>query len=280
MESSNTWPQRVVRVANYIHAHLEQDLEPAALANLADFSLHHFHRVFRGMTGESVMGFVRRLRLERAAQQLKFSAAPVTDVAFASGYNSHEAFTRAFRARFGMPPAEYRSRESAIADPVQCDCEVRDEPARVAFALRHVGPYDGCDAVWGALYAWAHSSGVANHEQAALGLCYDDPDVTEAARIRYDACIVVPKAVANPAVITEFPAENMSVRVVPAGRYAIAVHRGPYDSIHSTYLGLLGRWLPHRGVELADEPVVEVYLNSPMTTAPADLRTEVCVRIA
>ncbi|MEL6185057.1 MAG: helix-turn-helix transcriptional regulator, partial [Myxococcota bacterium] len=100
---SRPWADRVLDVLDEIHARLDDDtLEPAQLADHAGFSRHHFHRVFRGMTGESVMGLVRRLRMERAAQRLRFGDAPVTDVALASGYGSHEAFTRAFRDRFGV----------------------------------------------------------------------------------------------------------------------------------------------------------------------------------
>ncbi|MEL6190072.1 MAG: GyrI-like domain-containing protein, partial [Myxococcota bacterium] len=42
---------------------------------------------------------------------------------------------------------------------------------------------------------------------------------------------------------------------------------------------LLGQWLPGRGVELYDEPVIEIYLNNPEDTAPQDLLSEICVRI-
>jgi len=273
MTSSDAWPERVMRVANHVQSHLDDDLDPGDLAALAGLSRHHFHRVFRGMTGESVMGFVRRLRLERAAQQLKYSTQSVTDLAFASGYGSHEAFTRAFRSRFGVPPAEFRRQDDTEIPAV--DCELRDEPARVAYALRHVGSYDDCGAAWQALYGWAASVGVLGRERGGLGLCYDDPDITAHPRLRYDACLVVDPADAT----SERLSSAVAIRRVPAGRYAFAVHRGPYETIHSTYLGLLGRWLPHRGIELADEPVVEVYLNSPMTTAPADLVTEVCVRL-
>jgi AraC family transcriptional regulator len=69
-------------------------------------------------------------------------------------------------------------------------------------------------------------------------------------------------------------------RQLPAGRYAVALHRGPYDTLDASYVALLGRWLPQRGVELADEPIFEIYLDDPTLTPPTELRTEICVRIA
>ena len=271
--ASSTWPERILRVADHIQAHLDDELEPVALAELAGFSLHHFHRVFRGMTGESVMGFIRRLRLERAASALRYEDRSVTELAFVSGYNSHEAFTRAFRSRFGVPPQEYRTRQRVVVDPVEF--VIREDRSRVCYALRHVGPYETAHKAWQRLYAWAGSRGVLDREIGGFGLVYDDPEVTEAERLRYDACIEIPEADADPSLL----GPEITIRRIPAGRYAVALHLGSYDDIGDTYVGMLGRRMPAHGLELATEPTVELYLNSPMDTAPDDLRTEICMRI-
>ncbi len=89
---------RVLRVLTHIQEHLDAPLVLSDLAALAHFSPFHFHRVFRGMVGESVLQHVRRLRLERAAMQLKTTADSVTSIALDAGYEAHEAFTRAFRS--------------------------------------------------------------------------------------------------------------------------------------------------------------------------------------
>jgi transcriptional regulator GlxA family with amidase domain len=65
------WPERILRAIHYVQAHSNADIAPADLARIAAFSPHHFHRNFRGMVGESVMGYVRCLRLERSAFRLK-----------------------------------------------------------------------------------------------------------------------------------------------------------------------------------------------------------------
>ena len=273
MSQAGPWVERMLRVVDHIHTHLDEDIDPEELARVAAFSLHHFHRVFRGMTGESVMGFVRRLRLERGAQRLKFGDAPVTEIALSSGYGSHEAFTRAFRARFGSSPTEYRERERH--DAAVLDIALRDEPARSCIAWRYVGDYLECASAWDDLQAIAADVGFGQHATASLGLVYDDPEITAKERLRYDACLALPPE----AIPSELPERSVR-RSVPAGRYAVARHRGPYEGLLETYVTLLGCWLPSRNVELADEPVVEIYLNEPSETAPADLLTDVCVRIA
>ena len=71
----------------------------------------HFHRIFRGMVGETPLELVRRLRLERAAWQLASTDRSVTEVAFDAGYEAHQAFTRAFRVHYDTSPTLFRARK-------------------------------------------------------------------------------------------------------------------------------------------------------------------------
>ena len=87
---------------------LDQALDLAALARNAALSPFHFHRVFRGMLAETPLEMHRRLRLERAAGQLLGKDVPVTTIAFDAGYETHEAFTRAFRQAYGTSPSAFR----------------------------------------------------------------------------------------------------------------------------------------------------------------------------
>ena len=80
------YEQRILRAQQLLEERLDEVVEPAMLAERACFSLHHFHRIFRGLVGESVMEHIRRLRLERAAHRLKFGDQPVTRLAFEAGF--------------------------------------------------------------------------------------------------------------------------------------------------------------------------------------------------
>ena len=59
-----------------------------------------------------------------------------------------------------------------------------------------------------------------------------------------------------------------------AGRYAVPTYHGPYAGLPAACDQLFGVWLPASDEEPADDPSVEVYLNSSMDTAPEDLITE------
>jgi AraC family transcriptional regulator len=78
------------------------------LAEIAGFSVPHFHRIFTAHVGENIASYVRRVRMERAGRKLRMGAVDITEVALAAGYDSHAAFSRAFKQHFGLSPSEFR----------------------------------------------------------------------------------------------------------------------------------------------------------------------------
>jgi AraC family transcriptional regulator len=106
----------------------------AELAADAKRSPTHFQRTFAALVGESPKRYDTRLRLEAAAMLLVCGDTAVLDVALEVGFESHEGFSRAFRAHFGASPREFR-RNHAHLSPAALD--------RHASVVRHVGPCIG-----------------------------------------------------------------------------------------------------------------------------------------
>ncbi|MGB8980691.1 MAG: AraC family transcriptional regulator [Anaerolineales bacterium] len=107
--------ERIEDVVDYIHRHISEPLDRETLASIAGFSIPHFHRVFTAHVGESAIGYIRRMRLERAARKLRMGAVDITEVALAAGYDTHAAFSKAFRQQFGLSPSEFRQLDCWIA---------------------------------------------------------------------------------------------------------------------------------------------------------------------
>ncbi len=294
---------RIRRVLEHIQTHLDHAVTPAGLAEIACFSPFHFQRVFRAMVGESVMGHVRRLRLEQAAWKLKFSETPVSAIAWDTGYEAHEAFTRAFGSRFGCSPSEFRERHRTLRfppspsgvhfdpekaardfeprplDAAGLEVEIRERPDRQAACVRHVGPYDGVGQAWEVLTAWMAEEGLFGPGVEMLGLCYDDPGITPADRRRYDACVTLDADFEPPSDPSDEERGQIVRRTIAGGEFAVARHVGPYQELGATYDLLIGHWLPLSGLEPGDPPCIEQYWNNPEDVPPEELETDVFVRL-
>ena len=88
MNDSNAYSDRIQRVVDYLAAHLDDELDLEALARVAYFSPYHFHRIYRGLLGETASETVRRLRLHRAALDLLDHKLSIERTAHRAGYAS------------------------------------------------------------------------------------------------------------------------------------------------------------------------------------------------
>lgn len=95
----------------------QERLSVKALADSVHFSKYHYQRLFREAVGDSVMRYVMRRRLSLAAAELVKTDATVLEIALRYGYDSHEGFTRSFKAHLGVTPTEYRKYCLSIASP-------------------------------------------------------------------------------------------------------------------------------------------------------------------
>lgn len=288
--TAESYYRRLNRALDFVVRRLDRPYTIEELAAEAAFSRFHFQRMFRAMTGESVAELVRRLHLERAAYRLRCESASVTEVAYEACYDSVEAFSRAFRRGCGLSPSRYRTawppptfgsptarvryypgEERVEVDPPtgEISMEVRIETfdAIEVGRMRHVGPYNEVGSCFERLFEWAAAIGA--RPGRVLSLSYDDPDAVAPESLRSDACVELRTDASPP--------PGISMDSVGAGRYAVYTHRGPYDGMAGAYKRLFTSWLPGSGEEMDDRPCMEIYRNSPLDTAPAQLRTDLCL---
>ncbi|MEK1939986.1 MAG: AraC family transcriptional regulator, partial [Pseudomonas sp.] len=106
---SCAYTQRFNAVLAYIEANLDGDLSVKALSQVASFSAFHFHRQFSAFVGVTVSRYVQLMRLRRAAHRLVARADySVLSAALDAGFESPEAFSRAFRRAFGLSPSAFK----------------------------------------------------------------------------------------------------------------------------------------------------------------------------
>ncbi len=279
-----SYAKRIERVSEYLIDHLDDHNDLHRLAEEAHFSAYHFHRIYHMTTGETVNETLRRLRLHRAAVKLISSAIDITAIGNEAGYNSVQAFSRAFRTSYDMAPTIYRRKQFRIAGCATLGHLVKQKPSkefdmnevtiqqikpcRVA-ALQHDGDYMNIGNTFERLMIWAAGQGLLTGTTRSFGLYYDDPAAMEKSKLRSDACIAIPNDFT--------PLLPYRVLHTPGGRCAVLVHVGPYSDLEKSYQWLYGVWLPSSGEEPGDAPPMEEYLNDPRQVSPPELRTAICL---
>ena len=267
--------KRITRVVEYIYDHLDDDLNTQVLSKVACFSEYHWHRIYHGMTGETAAQTIRRLRLHRAAGDLLNSELTITEIATRACYGSVEAFNRAFREAYHLPPAKFRKQGETLffktdfvdGDDVMYDVEMRDFQAVTLAAIGHKGPYIEVGQAFEKLFVWAGARGLLGPNMRTLGIYYDDPNEVAQEDLRSAAGIAVPNG---------FEADDtVHITKIPDLKCAVLPHKGPYAELHKAYHWFFGTWLPESGHETANFPPFEDYLNDPKTTAPSDLLTDI-----
>jgi AraC family transcriptional regulator len=272
MDDPNRYSDRIRRVVDYLAAHLDETLDVETLAHVASFSPYHFHRLYRGLLGETMTETVRRLRLYRAAIDLLDRESSIERTARRAGFGSQAAFTRAFHAEYGEAPARYRGlRRGASNDQERGAAlyrvEMVDQPRLRVAMIEHRGDYRLTNKAFERLKVIAATTGLLAADTRAIGIYHDDPESVPQAELRSHACITVPDRWAPSGELTEGHVEG--------GRYARIVHTGPYTELHVAYDWLYQTWLPTSADEPRNLPCIELYLNDPRQVPAKDLQTAV-----
>ena len=269
--------RRLLRVLDHIHDNPAGDLSLDAMSEVAALSRFHFHRVFRATTGETLAKAVRRLRIYRASVALVTTSDPLTRIARAVGYANLASFHRAFADVTSLTPAAFRTRGELrplpptfrSGEPLMYTVEIRHDPARRLAAMPHKGPYPQISRAFDKLGATLGARGLLAGAGRMVGVYYDDPAATPAIDLTSHAGIELPDTTP-----IETPLETVHL---PAGPHAVLRYTGPYSGLPAAYEQLFRNWLPGSGRLPANSPIFEVYLNTPMDTAPEDLLTEICM---
>jgi len=263
---------QIQKVTYFIETHLDDAFELEQLARIAGYSPYHFCRIFRIHLGESALSYAGRLKLERAAREMMLAQKSMIEIAMDAGYQTPTGFLKAFKQRFGTTPSNYRQgsqtefnqyKEIKMNQPQIVTREAVD----VIF-VRELGEYQKSTA-----RAWSRLSEklenlretfkerppkspmkISPESGEAIGICHDDPKVTNEENIRYDAARAWDKDD-----IQELKNYGFETKTIAGGRYAKVFYLGISKGTEAWY-GLYA-WIEKNGYSFRDEPSFEKYLN-------------------
>ena len=264
-------------VVAHIERHLFEPLNVAGFAEIAGLSQFHFSRVFTARIGESVMSYVRRRRMLRAAARigdnpgtdLDLAGPTLIDLAFDCGFESQEAFTRAFKQVFGVTPGRFRrdparyqsaAREKAMSlttivkpDVTLLDGVTRKDAFVVAGISARVGQANKADipTLWPKLMRHVPFEGQKG--PVGYGLCYGS-DVTEGSFSYMAAVEIAPD---------NQPPAGLTLMQVPAQAYLVfRITLGPgeiHPQMQAAMKWIFSEGLPKSGRKPTGGIDLEVY---------------------
>lgn len=280
--------ERINQIQQYIRTHLDEPLDRDALARLAGFSLPHFHRLFTAHVGESIGAYVRRARMERAAQRLLADEANITWLALDAGYETHSAFSKAFKQYFGVSPTEFRELKPKAAaylihrrflfhrkEPLMQPMEIRTLPdwqvlyARATELMTSPAFQTANQEAFSQLFQ--RGGALMNQISHCVAIYPDEVEIGKVAR--FDAGVVFADDQMPPA------PDGLAYQTLPGGRWAVFRHVGPYDTLWQTWQAAYRDWLPSSGETLRDAVPFEDYVDDASKVAPEQLRTDICIPI-
>jgi AraC family transcriptional regulator len=268
--------KRINVIEEYISNHLDEEMDLKKLAEMSNFSIFHFHRIFKGIHQETLAGYITRSRVERAAYLLRYTNFPIETIAFNVGFEFSSSLSKAFKQFYNISPAAYRTNRdyfiikrkiinpaTLISPPKLVTIESKD-----VIYFRLTGDYNilNYPEIWVKLRDFAIKQNAFEDDRELLAIYHDDISVTQPDKLRSDICLSVNKPVT--------PLGEIGVKQIPGGKYAVFLYDGPFTSMSSIYDAIFIQWLPGSGYEIRDLPLFEKYLSNPIKNYTGKIKTE------
>nr|WP_207198878.1 AraC family transcriptional regulator [Peribacillus sp. TH14] len=254
--------------------HLLDDLTIESISRQANASAFHFQRTFTILTDISVGEYVRRRRLTLAAQEISRTNCKIIDLAYKYGYDTPEAFSKAFRRQHGVSPSEARKYIGKLTFyerlviqvilkgeiPMKYNIIERDSFQVIGikreFSLVNGENLIGIPKLWDKVNSDGTDDqlGKLNNGQikGLLGVCVDKRILEQNETMDYW-------------IATEYDGqvpEGYSSLTIPASKWVIFEVHGPMpDAIQEVWKRIFSEWFPTSGYEHAGTFEMEVYTD-------------------
>ena len=265
--------ERIQRGVDYVESRLGEDVELSSVARAAGISQWHFQRIFKALTGETLKAYLRSRRLAGSLDRLLTTKLRILDIALIAGFESQEAFARAFKKAFGITPQQYRvaANRGLFLKKPQFDLEyLRHIHENVSLTpelyLQRRMTLVGMRTLFFSVDSDKNNIGdrlpplwqaflprLGEIEHTVAGRCYgvvrqEGPD---SERLEYHAAIEVTQ-------VDALPKGMVSVEI-PEATYAKFAHRGMAEKIDHTVSYAYSTWLAQSGQRHTYGADLEIY---------------------
>ncbi|MEK8215217.1 effector binding domain-containing protein [Paenibacillus sp. FSL L8-0463] len=258
----------------FIENNLNNTISVTDVAKAASYSYYHFHRFFQAMMGETVGSYIRSRRLTQAAKELLYTNKRILDIAVSLQFESHEAFSRAFKSQYHLTPNQYRknrvetilgSRREITKPEIQHRCnsitlrpQIVDVEPKQLVGIRFQTSVANNQSVskWEYFQSRVHEIPHALPDSCRYGIFESAQGCTFTSFSEQSQTSEFIGIEVND---TSLAPDKMCYKKFPGGKYARFTHTGKTHSLFQSYQYIWGTWLSASDVELAARDDFECY---------------------
>ncbi|MGG6229773.1 AraC family transcriptional regulator [Tenacibaculum sp. SDUM215027] len=286
---NTTQVERFNKLLDFLEERFKTSIDIHEIEDISFYSYRNINRIFLALQHETIGQFLKRRKLEKAAEYLKFSDNEISDIALEIGYSDVAAFSKAFKKYFHCTPSRFRSsytlqqkitnqilEKSNEKNESLLKFEIETLPTFQMLYLQYQGTYEnvkGIEKTWKQLLKYADKHNLLTDKTIVLGEVLDDDEITESINCRYNAGIILTEA-------QKIEVEGtFKVKEVTSQKYAKFIHKGSHKSCFETYNTIYAHWIYEVQLEFADAPTLEFYLNDEENTSQEELITEIYIPV-
>ena len=287
--SNPTQLDRYKKLLSYIENHFKEDINIEKVEDICHYSYRNINRIFQAIHGETIGKYVKRLRLEKAAQYLKYSETEVSDIAVEVGFQDRAAFSKAFKKRYHISPSEYRNNSELTLEVLQKSLllEKGNDRQPLQFDIEHLpqfeslfveyrGSYDDTSAIektWNDLVQFAVKYNLIDDSSPIMTELVDDMEFSDQIHSRYHFSLILKEPFQPP------KDSLFQVKSHTPQKYAKFVFQGSDEESIDFYKEIYAFWMMDVGLELIDRPMLEFYPNYDENLPKEELITEIYIPV-
>jgi len=253
----------VYQSIDYIMRHYDEDISVSDVADYFHFSKYYFCRTFKEVTGESIYAFIKRLKMDQSAVDIKLEKnKTITDVGLDYGYSSSN-YSSAFKKYHKVSPAEFRKstkNAKSILNPFhpkeingfdtfdnyasRIKIQKRDDV--LVIYERMIGNYIELEERW--FQFIDKYKDYIKEDTRMIERFYDDPSITRLNQCICDLCMTVDET-----------CELDNMTTLKGGKFAMYRFEGEIQDIFCTLQGIFSIWLPSSGYKMEERYGLNIY---------------------
>ncbi len=285
---NDTQLERYKLLMDYIDTYYKEDINIAKIEQVCFYSYRNMNRIFMALHQETIGQYIKRVRLVKTAEYLKYSDQSIFDIALEVGFSDVHAFSKAFKARFKVPPASYRKQVNpsfqtdlllTLSPEVSCkpvDFSIEYLEEFDMLYLEYQGAYDNLKDIeekWESLWLYVEQQELVQEDSVFVAEILDDNDICDDVFCRYHAGLILDKP------LKRDPDGLFRLKTHKRQKYAKFLHQGPDEKAVETYNSIYAQWLTQAKYELADLPTLEFLINHHLDPPKDQLLTEIYIPI-